>query len=145
MYFRKYGHRIIPTRVGTSIHGLELWKGPRDHPHACGDKNHVALVYRRRFGSSPRVWGQGLHSLQMTKLCRIIPTRVGTSWLCRGVPLDSEDHPHACGDKRNRQSENPGLKGSSPRVWGQVGSIQICPVPNRIIPTRVGTSFRCFV
>ncbi len=52
------GHRIIPTRVGTSF-GFALftflvW----DHPHACGDKYLTLLLVCVPLGSSPRVWGQ---------------------------------------------------------------------------------------
>ena len=35
--------RIIPTRVGTSRTCLFLSQNRKDHPHACGDKSHLAL------------------------------------------------------------------------------------------------------
>ena len=65
---------------------------------------------------------------------------MGTSHIGDFAAFGVWDHPHACGDKAVNHIHRQFAKGSSPRVWGQVGSIQICPAPNRIIPTRVGTS-----
>ena len=71
---------------------------------------------------------------------RIIPTRVGTRAGGSDPVFVDRDHPHACGDK-NLCELLPKIKGgSSPRVWGQVGSRYFQQVILRIIPTRVGTS-----
>ena len=50
--------RIIPTRVGTSNNTRINIKLFVDHPHACGDKPSLTHTIERRWGSSPRVWGQ---------------------------------------------------------------------------------------
>ena len=61
-----------------------------------------------------------------------------------------QDHPHACGDKYNRNAYTSALPGSSPCVWGQASSIRLSVISSRIIPMRVGTrtpyptGFRCF-
>ena len=71
---------IIPTRVGTSHTKRIVTAARQDHPHACGDK---LLLNGNGFpdtGSSPRVWGQGLHHCCCSSFHRIIPTRVGTSF-----------------------------------------------------------------
>ena len=52
------------------------------------------------------------------------------------------DHPHACGDKALSHNSPTALKGSSPRVWGQVSLARAIPAFFGIIPTRVGTSRR---
>ncbi len=57
----------------------------------------------------------------MSVIMRIIPTRMGTRVL-RGTQMIA-------------------LRGSSPRVWGQVVPSKVSIVPSRIIPTRMGT--RC--
>ena len=54
-----HGHRIIPTRMGTSL--------------ACKSAVLMAL------GSSPRVWGQAYNFCKTRYANRIIPTRMGTS------------------------------------------------------------------
>ena len=50
------------------------------------------------------------------------------------------DHPHAYGDKPLTKNDISGLKGSSPRVWGQVAIEEGIIVSAGIIPTRMGTS-----
>ena len=79
-----------------------------------------------------------------TNVIGIIPTRVGTSILFAPLLLNSQDHPHACGDKLHSVIKSFMLLGSSPRVWGQVWRCRSFHTLRRIIPTRVGTSVhRC--
>ena len=86
------------------------------------------------------MWGQVLIITQAQTVYRIIPTRVGTSKIVLEENYAEEDHPHACGDKSSPQLYQHIALGSSPRVWGQdYAKDSICQ-PNRIIPTRVGTS-----
>ena len=54
-----------------------------------------------------------------------------------------QDHPHACGDKRQVLYPLRRVQGSSPRVWGQVIEDIFIDLAHGIIPTRVGTSERC--
>ncbi len=112
--------RIIPTRMGTRL--LAICKGNicQDHPHAYGDKCAVTLC---RF-----------------LIPRIIPTRMGTRATTQIVCLQGRDHPHAYGDKKIARLSDGVLKGSSPRVWGQVAQINSLERDGRIIPTRMGTS-----
>ena len=72
--------------------------------------------------------------------CRIIPTRVGTSLGEKYCGVLKKDHPHACGDKTVLVYLDLCVKGSSPRVWGQVTRFQFMGQDIGIIPTRVGTS-----
>ena len=95
-------------------------------------------------GSSPRVWGQELILALFTVKSGIIPTRVGTSRQVLSVLHPLWDHPHACGDKRSHLFNDITSIGSSPRVWGQVIDKIGGSDNDRIIPTRVGTSFRVF-
>ena len=69
---------IIPTRVGTSMLSFITLYPAEDHPHACGDKIFQRVNICRNIGSSPRVWGQVLASIDTAVCARIIPTRVGT-------------------------------------------------------------------
>ena len=72
-------------------------------------------------------------------MARIIPTRMGTR--IPVVPSISpyEDHPHAYGDKTDRERYSSRRKGSSPRVWGQAPQGRYLLRYSRIIPTRMGT------
>ncbi len=132
--------RIIPTRMGTSLslfHGHNTF---RDHPHAYGDKGEKVMFNNGAKGSSPRVWGQVIKHTYIKTESRIIPTRMGTSaYLSRGKHCH-KDHPHAYGDKFLTKNGYLSDEGSSPRVWGQVLSVESKILFQRIIPTRMGTS-----
>ena len=130
---------IIPTRVGTRFILDSIITGNGDHPHACGDKYEIACYFLLISGSSPRVWGQADFVLLYTDVAGIIPTRVGTSYTSFFCDYNTKDHPHACGDKWIWEKEQSSSGGSSPRVWGQVGTNSSAVNWARIIPTRVGT------
>ena len=89
--------------------------------------------------SSPRVWGQVETVLNDSWDKRIIPTRVGTSYLFTCLILLPKDHPHAYGDKTPYIVFAFQVLGSSPRVWGQGFPCILQAVTLRIIPTRMGT------
>mgnify|MGYP007122680470 CR=1 FL=1 len=131
--------RIIPTRVGTSEYLEPPIVQCRDHPHACGDKFFQFADATAGAGSSPRVWGQDFCSRCNCQLQRIIPTRVGTSGWMKMMFSVIQDHPHACGDKRQVLYPLRRVQGSSPRVWGQVHPASFLLYHRWIIPTRVGT------
>ena len=95
--------RIIPTRMGTSGGSPLRRKIVQDHPHAYGDKRFQLSPAVTVKGSSPRVWGQDISTDTPLADGRIIPTRVGTRLANKNNPTETEDHPHACGDKSNRQ------------------------------------------
>ena len=132
--------RIIPTRVGTSDVRRRRQNEHKDHPHACGDKEDEPTDDELKEGSSPRVWGQAVNFGFNAPELRIIPTRVGTSRDTEVRYINTEDHPHACGDKTVGLLVTHSHLGSSPRVWGQGWVTQVTASENRIIPTRVGTS-----
>ena len=65
--------------------------------------------------------------------------RVGTSFLQEIRSPSNQDHPHACGDKRETKRVGLLKRGSSPCVWGQGVSHAVKALDARIIPMRVGT------
>ena len=105
--------------MGTSFGSQRWWRREGDHPHACGDKIFLTLIFYRRIG--------------------IIPTRVGTRKTVSSCRNRKQDHPHACGDKEAIPPLPLPLLGSSPRVWGQAILKLELVLCARIIPTRVGT------
>ena len=133
--------RIIPTRMGTSRTSLLRLSKSRDHPHAYGDKKSKSAIRQYYTGSSPRVWGQGIFRPYQAYRQRIIPTRMGTSSAILFIRADKKDHPHAYGDKASSSADGFRVPGSSPRVWGQAFRGRIYSMYNRIIPTRMGTSY----
>ena len=131
--------RIIPTRVGTRSDWSFGFSSAMDHPHACGDKAILIPEKRNCAGSSPRVWGQDTCACDRSFFARIIPTRVGTSRHLYIRDSQTEDHPHACGDKFAALELVYDVLKSSPRVWGQVELPMGAANAARIIPTCVGT------
>ena len=131
--------RIIPTRMGTRTFSATLTPLQKDHPHAYGDKLTDSLLRERLKGSSPRVWGQEKKKPRTNQGFGIIPTRMGTRSLVNGNNFISRDHPHAYGDKLELFPREHLLRGSSPRVWGQVSSSTSEDFKGGIIPTRMGT------
>ena len=85
------------------------------------------------------MWGQDYQQRKCLTAARIIPTRVGTSFLVFCSKIFTKDHPHACGDKVGYKPQSDGTLGSSPRVWGQGQEDKHMKNYRRIIPTRVGT------
>ena len=125
--------------MGTSVHLAIFHKRDWDHPHAYGDKYKVPVWRIIHRGSSPRVWGQADILYLCTADGRIIPTRMGTSVNQVSAYDSNEDHPHAYGDKMTDKEYKEAIKGSSPRVWGQVTRYLHMLKDSRIIPTRMGT------
>ena len=127
--------------MGTRVCYLGFVCLCQDHPHAYGDKQLSLTLSVMLRGSSPRVWGQASNGTVTVIIDGIIPTRMGTSMqkLIRNSGV--RDHPHAYGDKYSLAFPGFPELGSSPRVWGQaVRQAQSCHM-NRIIPTRMGTSY----
>ena len=131
---------IIPTRMGTRLLYLPFCEISQDHPHAYGDKGCKQRFVPLGQGSSPRVWGQAVEHLKIENGTGIIPTRMGTSLMCRCLPPCIRDHPHAYGDKLLPKSPVRKSAGSSPRVWGQGILTNSGATVQGIIPTRMGTS-----
>ena len=128
--------------MGTSNIKFNKNEPSKDHPHACGDKQYTHIQVGYRPGSSPRVWGQVVVAMPAVLVCGIIPTRVGTRTSTNFAPSGLTDHPHACGDKGDFVILRRKPLGSSPRVWGQASYHKHFSDKNKIIPTRVGTSYK---
>ena len=65
---------------------------------------------------------------------------MGTRGAKLGMMGNTGDHPHAYGDKIAFKHIPHKIRGSSPRVWGQVNFGEVIDDIFRIIPTRMGTS-----
>ena len=92
-------------RVGTRQDTTKVTPRREDHPHACGDKFEELPAEMTNTGSSPCVWGQVVLQSGFDEAVRIIPMRVGTSDQLAEYYDFLKDHPHACGDKNNSETE----------------------------------------
>jgi len=86
------------------------------------------------------VWGEGIRCCKERRRRRIIPTRVGRRRSSAAPSANRPDHPHACGEKCHDCAKGRRIRGSSPRVWGEVQRRASHLPAARIIPTRVGRS-----
>ena len=91
------------------------------------------------------MWGQATSDISPLSALGIIPMRVGTRIYPNENLMTCEDHPHACGDKSKSQQAHCLNTGSSPCVWGQASLTDFKVGLERIIPMRVGTSFKSWV
>ena len=130
--------RPIPTRVGEP-HGYAHGQGlPRAYPHACGGTNRGNAIAERRWGLSPRVWGNHARVEGLPGADGPIPTRVGEP-VKKLTGLSSFGaYPHACGGTTDCVSAHPSRWGLSPRVWGNPNASARLASPLGPIPTRVG-------
>ena len=59
-------HGIIPTRVGTTLHGIQQVPSAGDHPHTRGDHAAVGALSNTWQGSSPHAWGPQFSTCYLT-------------------------------------------------------------------------------
>ena len=122
------GPRVIPTRVGSTRCRRRPCRPCSGHPHSRGVNTYGAMKDRFNPGSSPLAWGQPNGSLNVLRLMRVIPTRVGSTpsvWERTGT---KSGHPHSRGVNRYGRSMLADDGGSSPLAWGQP-----CPTSSKRI------------
>ena len=131
--------RFIPTCVGSILSASSMPVTLPVHPHVCGEHRLTFGTGQPSGGSSPRVWGAWVSSMSSIAALRFIPTCVGSiksvSALRLGVPV----HPHVCGEHSYSIFTETEPFGSSPRVWGALGSVVPAVCVSRFIPTCVGS------
>ena len=117
---RRSLRRLSPTRVGTMLEARLLTPG--------------------QVGSAPRAWGRPHDVAAQGSGERLSPTRVGTTrpLACGERPWPAQ--PHARGDDRVVAVLGGAEVGSAPRAWGRPGDAARCARPERLSPTRVGTT-----
>ena len=133
------------------------------HPHVCGEYCWRNSARRAVCGSSPRVWGIPVQSLEEPRAGRFIPTCVGNTvieysnpftgngssprvWGIRGEQNHSDEIwrfiPTCVGNTLAKRHQIHRDAGSSPRVWGIRSAAQSVIARIRFIPTCVGNTQR---
>ena len=92
-----------------------LW----DHPHMCGEKEHVHLQRNRTWGSPPHVRGKGTAGNDRARNHGITPACAGKSMALPSIAGIRGDHPRMCGEKRVIYWDTDSCKGSPPHVRGK--------------------------
>ena len=90
---------ITPAHAGKSLGCWRPRAVQRDHPRACGEKQHSLTGTGRIAGSPPRMRGKGTGCRALWVLLGITPAHAGKR-ACLGLVLGADkDHPRACGEK----------------------------------------------
>ena len=132
--------RFTPTGVGTTHGPCRYPLRQPVHPHVCGDNIDFGAVPHLGLGSPPRVWGQPVRHVDISRTGRFTPTRVGTTSCNTARSVLQPVHPHVCGDNLVLSCWlSPGC-GSPPRVWGQPRHRRRHYPCGRFTPTCVGTT-----
>ena len=132
--------RFIPTHVGNAT-PAPLGNGCVSvHPHACGERLSTTRAIINFYGSSPRMWGTLQQSNGRLSSMRFIPTHVGNACFCHSKTVGLTVHPHACGERSGSLNSCSASSGSSPRMWGTLGTITAVRITIRFIPTHVGNA-----
>ena len=132
--------RFIPACAGNSCPWLPMPPSNPVHPRVCGEQ--MLIQYRRLdgTGSSPRVRGTVAIQAAGGIALRFIPACAGNSrdGLWRAVLWAV--HPRVCGEQCEERRNQIRLVGSSPRVRGTVGLLDLVAIPVRFIPACAGNS-----
>ena len=130
--------RFIPTPVGNMQPIGGSPSGVSVHPHACGEHYRDTIAQHTHCGSSPRLWGTFLCSVQFALPIRFIPTPVGNILHQSPTEFATTVHPHACGEHAPIPIRGLFILGSSPRLWGTWDILFPPNQATRFIPTPVG-------
>ena len=119
---------IIPAHAGLTISSLSSSSVPWDHPRACGAHDwHVVKVVQLR-GSSPRMRGSPVMTMEYTTELGIIPAHAGLTLMTTKSSIATRDHPRACGAHSLTLILTSLVPGSSPRMRGSPYGYQESPV-----------------
>ena len=69
--------RYIPTSVGRLVVATPSTAASLVHPHVCGEILRLDFLRLCQSGTSPRLWGDYIQTLESHVLSRYIPTSVG--------------------------------------------------------------------
>ena len=131
---------IIPAYAGSTRCSRSTAGLVRDHPRVCGEHPQSGLRPSFRGGSSPRMRGALVTTLNAFGLLRIIPAYAGSTPCHSFVFLHYEDHPRVCGEHCSWTRPAMCRAGSSPRMRGaRMGAWRgVCL--RRIIPAYAGST-----
>ena len=135
--------RIIPAHAGQTEQKALPHIFATDHPRACGANTIAFGEFFVGSGSSPRMRGKQTGSPDLADSVRIIPAHAGQTWGPCREDGPEPDHPRACGANKYPMICHAGRFGSSPRMRGKPGALNVPHSSSRIIPAHAGQTLRC--
>ena len=110
------------------------------HPRACGERlRHMELGVASS-GSSPRMRGTRLKSLERSLCNRFIPAHAGNACSRKDREAPPTVHPRACGERASQHVFSVSNAGSSPRMRGTRNHKRAVDFLRRFIPAHAGNA-----
>ena len=110
-----------------------------NHSHVCGITRTMGDLPENDRESFPRMWDHRTSDHGCSRLCRIIPTYVGSPRNQFNGPVETTNHSHVCGITSFIHSAIVICPESFPRMWDHLLYSTGVRVSERIIPTYVGS------
>ena len=110
------------------------------HPRACGEHRYTGSGNEAMVGSSPRMRGTRGKHIQANTRGRFIPAHAGNTSRAAARIASITVHPRACGEHRIRPAQQEIPHGSSPRMRGTLGDMEVVEVGQRFIPAHAGNT-----
>ena len=132
---------IIPACAGNTIAQYADMSATGDHPRVCGEHNLAHVVTDLSQGSSPRVRGTLIDTVDTLANSGIIPACAGNTGQIMTAIGSVGDHPRVCGEHRTGAGSPSRTWGSSPRVRGTHHMAVFAASSPGIIPACAGNTF----
>ena len=132
--------RFIPACAGNTRPPSTVSHLPSVHPRVCGEHVVAHRCVPAQDGSSPRVRGTPLVEVKSNGGRRFIPACAGNTKTTTATPTPTAVHPRVCGEHSEGLLRGVQTSGSSPRVRGTRGRIDIDKTKYRFIPACAGNT-----
>ena len=131
---------IIPAYAGSTLPPPSRRPCCRDHPRVCGEHVSATASTDAVPGSSPRMRGARIPHVRRRLREGIIPAYAGsTCWTALPMMI-RWDHPRVCGEHRSSPGISFMFSGSSPRMRGARGHMNLTFDKPGIIPAYAGST-----
>ena len=135
---KKWPLGVFPTHVGVFPYCCRLLPRFPGLPHACGGVSRIKSASRKKYRSSPRMWGCFAAAPIFLQDDSVFPTHVGVFLFPTLNASKIGCLPHACGGVSIPGTVLNGLSRSSPRMWGCFCSGSSVSCHRAVFPTHVG-------
>ena len=132
--------RFIPAYAGNTALTRIACSASPVHPRVCGEHICSNANIAVNVGSSPRMRGTLYQGAYRRLQPRFIPAYAGNTRSLSKPKAWKAVHPRVCGEHRKVAAETTGRFGSSPRMRGTRGAVDIFAHEARFIPAYAGNT-----
>ena len=135
---RRYLSRLIPACAGKTAAARCTRACGGAHPRVCGENFSAGVFDNDHLGSSPRVRGKPLGVALEADREGLIPACAGKTSQPTHRRAASSAHPRVCGENHSLGAVPVVASGSSPRVRGKRGLVELDGGHGGLIPACAG-------